>query len=161
MGFDCPCTKCTKRTKCTWPLNIGRKRQWDKGYEVANCVFRNVCCHWTLELHSVQAEKVCVWVISWVGEYFRVFYLHIVLSPEEASRLWVFRNSIFFYGEELLAPRPTPKLEDHHLSAVRDCLFNLFVATLPIGGRSCIRNLKTRHAVVTGTHTHGLTGVWN
>jgi hypothetical protein len=29
----------------------------------------------------------------------------------------------------LLAPRPTPKLEDHPLSAVRDCLFNIFAAT--------------------------------
>jgi len=33
----------------------------------------------------------------------------------------------------LLAPRPTPKLEDHPSSAVRDCLFNLFAATLHIG----------------------------
>jgi len=33
---------------------------------------------------------------------------------------------IRFYGEELLAPRPTPKLEDHSLSAVRDCLFNIY-----------------------------------
>jgi hypothetical protein len=54
----------------------------------------------------------------------------------------------------LLAPRPTPKLEDHPSSAVRGCLFNLFIATLHIGGRSSIRNLKTRHAVVTGTHIH-------
>ena len=52
----------------------------------------------------------------------------------------------------LLAPRPTPKLEDHPLSAVRDCLFNIFAATLHIGGRFSIRNLKTHHAVVTGTH---------
>jgi len=50
----------------------------------------------------------------------------------------------------LLAPRPTPKLEDHPSSALRDCLFNLFAATLLIGGRSSIRNLRTRHAVVTG-----------
>ena len=57
-----------------------------------------------------------------------------------------------FHGEALLAPRPTPKLEDHPSSAVRDCLFNLFAATLHIGGRSSIRNLRTRHAVVTGTH---------
>jgi hypothetical protein len=28
-----------------------------------------------------------------------------------------FRNKVIFYGEELLAPRPTPKLEDHPLSA--------------------------------------------
>jgi len=61
------------------------------------------------------------------------------------------RNKIRFYGEELLAPRPTPKLEDHPLSAVRYCLFNKFSATLHIGGRSSIRNLRTRHAVVTGT----------
>jgi hypothetical protein len=42
------------------------------------------------------------------------------------------RNLVIFYGEELLAPRPTPKLEDHRLSAVRDCLFNVFAATLHI-----------------------------
>ena len=36
--------------------------------------------------------------------------------------------------------------------AVRDCLLNLFAATLHIGGRSSIRNLRTRHAVVTGTN---------
>ena len=35
-----------------------------------------------------------------------------------------------FYSEGLLELRPTPKLEDHHSSAVRDCLFSLFAATL-------------------------------
>jgi hypothetical protein len=35
-----------------------------------------------------------------------------------------------FYGEGLLAPRPTPKLEDRFFSAVRACLFNTFAATL-------------------------------
>jgi len=30
----------------------------------------------------------------------------------------------------LLVPRPTTKPEDHPLSAVRDCLFNIFAATL-------------------------------
>ena len=56
----------------------------------------------------------------------------------------------FFYREGMLAPRPTSKLDDHPSSAVRDCVFNLFAATLLIGGRSSIRNLRTRHAVVTG-----------
>jgi hypothetical protein len=42
----------------------------------------------------------------------------------------VFRNKLIFYGEELLAPRPTPKLQDHLLSAGGDCLFNIFAATL-------------------------------
>jgi hypothetical protein len=43
-----------------------------------------------------------------------------------------FRNRLIFYGGELLAPRPTPKLEHHPLSAVRDCLLNIFAATLHI-----------------------------
>ena len=59
-----------------------------------------------------------------------------------------------FHGEALLAPRPSPKLEDHPSSAVRYCLFNIFAATLLIGGHSSIRNLRTRHAVVTGTHLY-------
>jgi hypothetical protein len=37
----------------------------------------------------------------------------------------MFGNELFFYGEELLAPRLTPKLEEHPLSAVRDCLFSI------------------------------------
>jgi len=32
----------------------------------------------------------------------------------------MYRNNVIFYGEELLPPRPTPKLEDHHLSYVYD-----------------------------------------
>jgi hypothetical protein len=46
--------------------------------------------------------------------------------------LWIFVTSLFFYGEELLALHPTPNLENHPLSAVRDCLFNTFAATLHI-----------------------------
>jgi len=57
-----------------------------------------------------------------------------------------------FYGEQLLTPRATPKLEDHPLSAVRYCLFNIIAATLRIGGRSSTRDLRTRHSVVTGTY---------
>jgi hypothetical protein len=66
--------------------------------------------------------------------------------------LFIFCNYASFYGEELLAPRPTPKLEDHPFSAVRDCLFNIFAATLHIAGRSSISNLRTCHVVVTGAH---------
>jgi hypothetical protein len=52
-------------------------------------------------------------------------------EPEKTgSRLCVvFRNMVIFYGEALLAPRLTPKLEDHPLSAVPDCIF---AATLHI-----------------------------
>ena len=79
--------------------------------------------------------------------------------------LWIFHN-MGFHGETLLAPRPIPKLEDHPSSAVRDCLFNLFAATLHIGGRSSIRNedapcrgdrdplITWLHRTHTHTHTH-------
>jgi hypothetical protein len=61
-------------------------------------------------------------------------------------------NILCFYREDLLKLRPTLKLEDHHLSAIRDCLFNIFADTLHIGGRSSTRNLRTLRAVATGTH---------
>jgi uncharacterized Zn-finger protein len=57
---------------------------------------------------------------------------------------------LIFYGEELLAPRPTPKLEDHPLSAVRNCLFNTFAAALQSWRASPpSANLSTRYALVT------------
>ena len=67
------------------------------------------------------------------------------------ERFWTW----MFYREGLSAPSPTPMLEDHTSSAVRDCSFNLHAATLHIGGRSTIHNMRTRHAVVTVTHSMG------
>jgi hypothetical protein len=83
-----------------------------------------------------------------------VFYLPIVCLQRK-HLAWVILNIWIFHGEELLAPRPTPKLEDHPLSAVRDCLFSLLAATIHIGGLSSIHNLRAHHAVVTETHKHG------
>jgi hypothetical protein len=57
-----------------------------------------------------------------------------------------------FYGEELLAPSPAPKLENHALSALRDRLFYIFEATFHIGGHFTMRNLMTRHGVVRWTN---------
>ena len=76
----------------------------------------------------------------------------IIVSPGPSLLDECFINMIRFYGGELLAPHPTPKLEDHLLSAVHDYLFNIFAATLHIGGPSSIRNMRTCHAMVTGTH---------
>jgi hypothetical protein len=45
--------------------------------------------------------------------------------------LWMVCNMIRFYGGKLLAPRPTPKLKGQPLSAVRDCLFNIFASVPP------------------------------
>jgi hypothetical protein len=77
----------------------------------------------------------------------------VVVQRGQIRRIrWVIKT---MDAQELLAPRPTPKLEDHPLSDVHDCLFSIFAATLHIGGRSSIRNLWARHAVVTGTHLPG------
>jgi hypothetical protein len=73
--------------------------------------------------------------------------MQFILGIRPGPRLLVyFRNRFTVYGEKFLAPRPTPKFEDHFLSAVRDCLFNIFEATLAV---FFVRNLRTRHAVVT------------
>jgi len=64
----------------------------------------------------------------------------------------MFHDKIHFYGEELLAPCPTHKLEHHPLLAVCSCLFSIFTATFHIGGLSFICNLRMCHAVVTGSH---------
>jgi hypothetical protein len=44
----------------------------------------------------------------------------------------MFHNKVIFYGEELLAPQPNPKLEDHPLSAVCYNVFNTITATTHI-----------------------------
>jgi hypothetical protein len=43
-----------------------------------------------------------------------------------ALSVWTFRNVIRFYGEELLAPRPTTKPEDHPLSNFNFNTYGLF-----------------------------------
>ena len=50
---------------------------------------------------------------------------------------------IRFYGEELSAPRPNPKLEEHPLSAVRDCFFIIFAAN-PHASPNIAQAIKSR-----------------
>ena len=83
-----------------------------------------------------------------------VFYNRIVLSPVETSRIWVFLNNIFLQGGVVRAS-PNPQRGGPPLWAVSDCFINLLVANLYIGGRSPIRNIRTRNDVVIGTHKHG------
>jgi hypothetical protein len=47
-------------------------------------------------------------------------------EPEAIAKESVqFRGRVSFYDEKLLAPRPTPTLEDHPLSGLRDRLFTI------------------------------------
>jgi hypothetical protein len=68
--------------------------------------------------------------------------------PVRGSRN-IFVTGLFFKCEGLLAPRPTPKLEDHSMSFVRGCLFNIFPANLQLEAVASIRNPRTRDK---GTH---------
>jgi hypothetical protein len=71
---------------------------------------------------------------------------HTKGSVQAQGTCILFHNKARFYGEELLAPCPTPKLEDHTLSTVCGSLFNIFTATLHIGGHSSICNLRMHQA---------------
>jgi hypothetical protein len=77
-------------------------------------------------------------------------YQSVSPSPRPCE---MFRDIVGFYGEDLLAPRSTTKLEDHSLSAFCDCLFIIFAAAFHIGDRCSIRKMRTRPSVVTGTHS--------
>ena len=50
----------------------------------------------------------------------------------------MFRNIVRLYGEELVAPRPPLQPAYHSLSAVHDCLFNVFAATRQEAGTKCL-----------------------
>jgi len=75
----------------------------------------------------------------------------IHFMPHIPRRSWMFRKMAVFYGEELLAPCVTLKLEGHPLSA-HGCIFDIFIAAFHIGGYSSICNLRMHRAVVRGSH---------
>jgi hypothetical protein len=67
-------------------------------------------------------------IYKWVGDPWLTPFQMIYPGP----RLFVPFSNISFYGGELLDTRIPPRLEDHPSSAIRNCLFNKFVATLHI-----------------------------
>jgi hypothetical protein len=81
------------------------------------------------------------------------------ISPGPRLSVWIFSNNICFYGEELLAPRPTPQAGGQPLAGCPRLLIQYIRSYPPHWGRSSIRNLRTRHAVVTGTHLQRAEGL--
>jgi hypothetical protein len=60
-------------------------------------------------------------------------------------------HAVFFSGEELLALILASKLEDLNLSAVRDCVFSIFAATLLyVEAVSSVRNLTRTGNLLIG-----------
>jgi hypothetical protein len=71
-----------------------------------------------------------------------------------------------------VSPRPTPKLEDHTMSAVCNCLFNIFATTLHIKGETfqtrincCVWEVKGKVVPVllfnSGPRHEGVLGEWS
>jgi hypothetical protein len=77
-----------------------------------------------------------------------------------------FRNKLFLHDEDLLTPRPSPIPEDRPLSAVHDCLFHIFAATLHIWTQSPLtasrRRAMQRWEEVTwhGKYVPEIRGLW-
>jgi hypothetical protein len=53
-------------------------------------------------------------------------------KPSKSEDLCDVSLQVYFYGNELITPSPTPQPVDCPLPAVRDCLFNIFAAALHI-----------------------------
>jgi len=81
-----------------------------------------------LKIHLIQAPNIPRTKSHFP---FSLLISYQSISPGPRLTLTVSQRDTFFYGEELLALRPNPKLEDHPSSAVRDFLFNILVATPP------------------------------
>jgi hypothetical protein len=64
------------------------------------------------------------------------------------------RNKLDFLVDELLAPRPTPKPEEHPFTGCRR-LLNQYIRSYPQYPEAVpsIRNPRMRYALLTGTHT--------
>ena len=109
---------------------------------------------WPLSLRFPHQNPACTSSLPHVSTNhvpFPLLRLYQSVSPGP-GQMYLFCNKVSFYSKELLGPRSTPKLEDHPLLDVCNCLWNIFVPSLQVGGHFSIRNHRTCHAVVTGAH---------
>jgi len=95
---------------------------------------------WETSSHSAGLEIPCLlWNV-------KVHY-HFEKSLPNRRPYVTFCNKLAFYGEKLLAPHPTPKLEDCNLSAVHDCLFKYIHNCSPHLEVHSILNPKACHPI--------------
>jgi len=80
-----------------------------------------------------------------------------MLPHVQEFSIWTFCNMIHFYGEEMLAPRPTPKLEDHPVSAVRlyVCVWETARAPIPVAAWSKAQFYSHSPAAIVGSNPTG------
>jgi hypothetical protein len=73
--------------------------------------------------YSVQRSPPLVAIAKQTSKTLSVFFGSFKIIGAISRAHVPFRNVMILHGDRLLDPRPTPKLEDHHLLAVRDCIF--------------------------------------
>ena len=100
----------------------------------SNLYLASYCCQYTCPLQAPNFPSIKS------HSNFQLLSSYQNISPGPGLSLYTVRNRIRLYGNKLLASRPTPKLVDHFLSVVRDCLFNIFAANLHVAGCSSTRN---------------------
>ena len=121
-------------TSSTWPLSLRLPHQTP------------VCTSPVRSKPSLYLTNSLATALSNRGLY-RLFTFHVPnfmslsLCLQRIER-WVqvrglekyFITSLSSYDQELLALHSNPKIKEHPLSVVRDCLFNIFAATLQTWG---------------------------
>jgi hypothetical protein len=89
-----------------------------------------------------------------------ILYLYWYHSSGPGLGLSVpFCNMLRFYGEELLAPCPTTRLEDHYQLAAHNFLFSILTANEYLEA-VCIHKLKRCHTMVMGPLIMDVVTVW-
>jgi hypothetical protein len=93
----------------------------------------DTCCS-RIILVSSTCDVVCCYVHSiLLGSLLSIVYCRTPQRNLKVLRCSAgFRNMLIYY-DELLATRPTPKLEDYPFSTISDCLFILFATTMSRG----------------------------
>jgi len=146
----------TEKMVSVSPGLVNSLRRFVLSFHYTVCVCVCVCIHTHTHTHILTPWSRAL-LEKLIGvqlvKKFPAFYgtRRFITAFTSASCKWYVTGYALRWGVVSTSPNP-PKLEDHPLSAVRDCLFNIFVATFHTGGHTSIRNLGTRHAVVTRTH---------
>jgi hypothetical protein len=139
-GAFCGSLKCGNSVQNVSEGNVKRVTSWMQKWQQFAAWLQTVISLW------ITFGKYYPGTFTWYKSY-PLYTCNINYVMGYLRHVFMFGNKASFYGEQLAALCPTPRLEDRPLSAVRNYLFNIFAATFRIGGRSSIHNLRARHWV--------------